>query len=207
MSATWRLPQARRRSFAKPDHARQRERRFDSARPAPARHSPEIVRAWWISFSTSSATNHLVVLRHMPQLGQRLEALEHQFDLPSQAIPLQHVRGGKGRLGKGRITYSANRRVAGCTPLRAASRRTFWCARRTLPQTCGARRPGPQCRPRAAVVARGRDRGRPGPDRARRVTDHRSRRTAARPPCTAAATPDTHEPPARSAWRMPRAVE
>ena len=38
----------------------------------------------------------------MPQLGQRLEALEHQFDLPAQAIPLQHVRGGKGRVGKGR---------------------------------------------------------------------------------------------------------
>ena len=34
--------------------------------------------------------------------NSNVEALEHQFDLPAQAIPLQHVRGGKGWLGKGR---------------------------------------------------------------------------------------------------------
>ena len=67
----------------------------------------------------------VVVLRHVPQLGQRLEALDHQFDLLAQGIPLQHVGGGKGGSGNvvKTITYSANRRVAGCTwlPLRAAS--------------------------------------------------------------------------------------
>ena len=34
----------------------------------------------------------LVVLGQMAEFSQRLEALEHQFDLPPRAIPLEHVR-------------------------------------------------------------------------------------------------------------------
>lgn len=39
----------------------------------------------------------VVALRHMPQLGRRLEPLEHQFDLQAGAAPLQNLPGGEGR--------------------------------------------------------------------------------------------------------------
>ena len=113
-------------------------------------------------------------------------------------------KGGSGKVVK-TITYSANRSVAGCTwlPLRAASRRIFWCARRmasadlrstqTRPATSHA---GRRSSPGAATMV-AQELTAPG-----RVTDDTAAsRSNGRPPAVHSGSDpvfDTHnQPPAR----------
>ena len=143
----------------------------------------------------------------VPQLGQRLEALEHQFDLPAQAIPLQHVGGREGRLREGREDdHVLGKPQSGrlyLVPLAGGVPADFLVRQADrLGGLAEHADPARNLARRAAVVTRGRDRRRP---RARcpRTPDRRHRgQQVERPPgCRVQRQRpriDTHnQPPAR----------
>src|ERR1035441_9585303 len=72
----------------------------------------------------------IVVFGQMAQLGDGLETLEGQLDLPAQAIALQHLPdgGGVAEQGVNTITYWANCHVCSLMlfPLFSFSRRRRW---------------------------------------------------------------------------------